>query len=319
MQTANTLAPIFLIVVVGFLLRQTGFIAGPLVSGLNRLTFWVGLPCLLFLRVAEADLAGTAVSGLLGLLLAATLVTVAGGLGFARVLGLARPARGALAQGAFRGNLAYVGLPVIAYWLADSGLPAAEAVRLETLAVVCLGTLVVLYNVLAVWVLMPAAPAGRSRFDNCCRRVFGVLRNPLILACLAGALWRATDWGLPVAPRRGLAALGQMALPLSLLAIGASLDFRMMRGRFGPVLTGALIKVMLGPLVAVALAGWFGVTGPERVVGLLLLACPTAVASYVMAEQMGADATIAGGIVLLSTLLSMGSLAWVLACGAATL
>ena len=52
--------------------------------------------------------------------------------------------------------------------------------------------------------------------------------------------------------------------------------------------------------------------GDLRTIVLLYLACPAAVTSYVMADQMGADKDLAGAIVVLSTFYAFPAMAVVL-------
>ncbi len=72
-------------------------------------------------------------------------------------------------------------------------------------------------------------------------------------------------------------------------------------------------KVGLSPLLGWGLAELLGITGPERLVLLVALACPTAVASYTMAGEMGGDAALAAQSVVASTVASAGVLATILA------
>jgi predicted permease len=106
--------------------------------------------------------------------------------------------------------------------------------------------------------------------------------------------------------------MGQVALPLALFSTGASLSLGALRGNFFPAAAATMIKVAFAPFVGWVLAGLAGYTGAGMKVAVLLLACPTAVISFVMAEQLDADHRLAGSIVVLSTALSMISLALVL-------
>lgn len=286
------LLPIFLVVASGWGLRRSGFLPLSFFRAANKLVFWVGLPGFLVVKVSEAKLAGPLMLRVVGVLSIGVLLAVAIGLVMARMLHLKPRQRGAFVQAAFRGNLAYVGIPVCLYAL--GGL-YGEA-HVESLAVIVLAPMVILYNVLSVVLLHQGGGTGslwRSLFTN-----------PLILSCLTGALLLAFGVELPEPLRRTGVTLGQMALPLSLLALGASIELRLLRGRILPVLGASLIKTVLGPLLGWGLAVAMGLSGAALGVTLIYLACPTAVATYVMADQLGADEHLAGACVVFSTLAS---------------
>jgi predicted permease len=71
--------------------------------------------------------------------------------------------------------------------------------------------------------------------------------------------------------------------------------------------------VVAAPMAGLALATWLGLSQPELRMSLIFLACPTAAASYVMAQQMGADDGLAANIIVLSTVLSLPALAVIVA------
>jgi hypothetical protein len=129
---------------------------------------------------------------------------------------------------------------------------------------------------------------------------------------VAGIAYAYSPLPLPTVAQRTLTALGQMALPLALLGIGAALRLRDIRAGGLTATAAALIKVAVAPLAGLALASALGLTGPELQITLLYLAMPTAAASFVMAERMGADGTLASSIVAISTLLAIPALTVVL-------
>ncbi len=309
----NTLAPIGLLILAGALLRQGHFAPSGFFRDLNRLVYWVALPALLLEKTAQVRSGGGDALRILGLLLTVTAICVL--LGYLAVWWRRIPsaAAGTFVQGAFRGNLAYIGLPVLLFSMA--GQPPEAVLAIETAAVLAMAPLIPTYNILAVLVLL----AGRTVTDQRTRprailghAIRNVLTNPLLLACATGALLAAGGISLPAFAQRGLSAAGQMALPLSLLAIGASLTVGTLGQQLPRALGSASIKVLIAPLIGLLLGGCFGLSGLSLRVAMIFLACPTAVASYVMADQLGGDADLAGGIVALTTAMALPGLALVL-------
>lgn len=310
MIVVNILAPIFLLIGLGLVLRRQGFASEEFFRSLNRLIYWVALPALLFTKTASALPQLNAAVGIITVLLAGMLVCIAVGYLLAWRLGLEKRSTAAFVQGAYRGNIAFVGLPVVLYALTAVGQGTPEV---EALVLLALAPVIPVYNVAAVIVLAGATPAGAGHsWQQATVVLRSIVTNPLIIACLAGLAVAYSGLVLPDVLTRTLDLLGELALPGALLAMGASLRLRAIRTG-GIVATAAsLVKVLVAPLTGWLLAPVIGLTGPPLMIALLLLAMPTAVASYVMAQAMGADDTLASSIVMISTLLAIPVLSVIL-------
>jgi len=311
MYVVNTLAPLFFLVALGAVLRRGQFAPASFWRETNRFVYWVALPALMFYKTAEAPVPGGTALRVSLVLLAGTVVCVAVGYGVGRLLGLRPPSVASFVQGAYRGNLFYVGLPVVLFALGGVGEAGAAT---EALAVVAIAPLVPVYNITAVLVLL----AGRGHADGeTGRRLRAVLlhiaTNPLILSCVGGLGFRFVGATLPLALGRSLSLLSRVALPLALLGIGASLTLEALRRGAAAGLVSAAIKVGVAPLVGVVVGPLLGLDGTTQRMTLLYLACPTAIVSYVMAERLGGDGPLSSSIVVESTLLCPISFAIILA------
>ena len=294
------LFPIVALLALGAALRRAGFLDEAFAEGLNRLIFYGALPCFLVDSISGADLAPGAGRAAAALALS-TLALAALAWAAARPLGVSLFSRPSFCQSVFRSNNAYVGIPVMA--LAFAGGPfEKEGLQVATLT---LAPCLLLYNALAVLVLTPpdgAAPPAR-RFAGLLSRC---ARNPLILACLAGlALLGARvrwDLALPGPLAKSVALFGTMATPGSLVALGATLTPERLRASLGDAHKAAFLKLAAAPLVGWAFAALLALPPLHRFVVVVYLSCPSAVASYVMAEAMHGDARLAGSVVALTTL-----------------
>lgn len=300
----NSLAPVFLVIGLGAALRATGFLSESFFRGMNRLVFWVALPVLLFHKIAVAEFRGGPAMKVFVVLAAGAAVCIAAAYLLALLLKVPWTARGAYAQAAFRGNLAYVGLPVILYAVGGGG-------EIEAIAVLALAPLVPLYQLAAVLVLLVHAEGPRRPSVG---QVAGkTAGNPLLVACVLGGGFAWMGWALPDWADRSCGAVGQMALPLALLAIGASLTPDRVKGSLLHSISVSAVKVALAPAAGYVVAVWLGISGDALKIAMIYLACPTAVASYVMAEQLGGDDALAGSAVVISTLMALVSLSLVVA------
>ncbi len=300
-ELLNTLVPVFLIILLGAALRHGGFIPRPMAHWANRLTYWVGLPALLFLEAVDTQIAVLNRWDLLVVLLGGTLACI--GAGYAAAHAIQGSIRsGELIQSAFRGNLAFIGLPVIAYSMQGD-------TELLTLAVLLIVALILFYNVVSVVVMIEG-------WHHLNRRMIGLIgrrlsTHPLVLACLLGLIVAGLGYELPTVLRRSIEPVGRMALPLALISIGAMLDPRQIHGFEVPILAASLIKVALAPLAGFAIALALGASGEPLRMTLILLACPTASTTFILAEHSGGGQLTAGAIVA-STLLSLFTLGVVL-------
>jgi malate permease and related proteins len=304
----DTLAPVFLLIALGFWLQKSAFVSADFLKEANRVTYWLGLPALLFTQLAgSVNHAGGAGRMFTAMLLATALLVVAGYLGvwLLRVPGVAA---GTFVQGGFRGNLAFVGLPII-YSLPDTPLPWGLSVR--TAAILTVAPMMVFYNTVAVIVLLA------SQHTLSWRMVWPLVRQlattPPLLATFAGMGFALAGWTLPPVVDKTFTALGEMALPLGLLGVGGSLATVRLSGKWRSPLAAALLKTVASPLLGWAAGRALGLGAAELKMVLILMACPTAIVSYTMAVEMKGDEALASGSIVLSVLTSLGSLAVVLA------
>lgn len=309
----SSVLPVCLLLALGAAFSRFGFLPDAFFASMNRLGFWALLPCLLFCTIAQSPAAASGTGLRIGLLLCAcsVLITGAGWLA-ARLLALPPPSARALMQAAMRGNLAYTALPVIIYAFGEHA-PASAV------AAFALAPTIPFYNFWAVLILTcPGAaredggPPEASPARDLLRTLGAILRNPLIIGCGLGVLCMASGWKPPEPLFKTAEALGRAALPCALLALGADLTPERLRASLRPAAVATLLKLGAMPAAGFALGRACGLDGEALLITLLFLASPCAVTSYVMADQMGADKTLAGSAIALSTLLCLPVMALIL-------
>jgi predicted permease len=311
-EVVNVLLPLFAVIALGAILRQGGFAPPQLFRGTNRLVYYVALPAFLFYKAAESQLQGDAAARVFAVICGGMVATVALGYLLARLLRLPGPTTAAFVQGGYRSNLAYVGLPIALLAVASTAGEASPA--LQAVGVISITMMMPIYNTVAVFVLLAGRPDRRERLGARLRELGRrLITNPLILSCTGGLLVMALGWQLPPALRETLAIIGDMTTPLALLGIGAALTFGTLRSYLRNATIASLVKTVASPLAGLAVAIWLGLSQQELRMALILLACPTAAASYVMAQQMGADEGLAANIIVMSTVLSLPALAVIMA------
>jgi predicted permease len=313
-EVANILLPVFAVIALGAALRHSRFASPQLFRETNRLAYWVALPALLFYKTAESQPPGGAAARIFAVLCGGMLLTVAAGYLVAAILRLPPPGTSAFVQGGFRSNLAYVGLPIVLLAMAAQG--GNEVARLQALGVISTALLMPAYNVVGVLVLLAGRAGGRAELPRRLGELLlRLITNPLTLSCAAGLVVMALGWKLPPPLRETLVIVGDMASPLALLGIGAAMSFATFRLHARNASIAAMIKTVVSPLLGLLIAGLLSMTRQEVTMSLIFLACPTAAASYVMAQQLGADEGLAANIIMVSTVLAAPALAVVIALG----
>ena len=308
MQILDILAPVFLLIAIGAVLQKKEFVSANFLKEANRVTYWLGLPALIFSQLAKSFHQAEGAGLMLGVMLGATgLLVVAAYLG-AWLLRVPGAAAGTFVQGGFRGNLAFVGLPII-WSLPDS--PLAGGLSVRTAAIVTVAPMIVLYNTAGVVVLLLSQHTLSWRMVR--PFVQQLATTPPLLATLAGMGFAFAGWTLPPAIDKAFTALGEMALPLGLLGVGGSLVTVKLGTHWRWPLGAAILKTMIAPALGWLVGRALGLGGLELKMVMILLACPTAIVSYTVALELKGDEAIASGTIVLSVLTSLVSLAVILA------
>src|SRR5919106_1315478 len=290
LTTFGALAPIFLLIALGWLLRERGFLGDAFWPGAERLVYWILFPPLLLLTTAGSDLTGLRTLPIALALIAAVLLTAALAFALRGRLGLAGTSFTSVFQGAIRNNT-YVGLAGAASLYGQAGLAAMG---------ILVFVVVTLVNVLSVIVLL----SHRGRAMRVGDLLVSVATNPLILACVGGFVLNATGLGLPDPVRAMLDILGSAALTLGLLCVGAGLELGGL-GRNPPALVAAnTLKLVVMPVATWGFCRLLGVEGVTAATAVLFTAAPVSASSYVLARQLGGDASLMAGLITISTVLA---------------
>lgn len=300
----NTLAPVFLLIAAGAALQASKFVSPGFLKEANRVTYWLGLPALLFSQLAGSFRDASGAGLMLTVMLVATVLVIFAAYGVALLARVPGAATGTFVQGGFRGNLAFVGLPVI-FSLPDA--PLAWGVSARTAAILTVAPMMVFYNIGGVVVLLLSQ--HRLGWGMVKPFVRQLATTPPLLATLAGIGWALAGWTMPPAVDKALGALGEMALPLGLLGVGGSLVTVKLGANWRMPLASALVKAAISPLLGWVVGRALGLGAAELKLVLILMAAPTAIISYTMALELKGDESLAAGTISLSVLTSLVSLA----------
>ena len=292
--TANIVVPVFIIVALGYLLRKKNLINDNFVSLSSKIVFNVSLPVLIFVEIAKINLDVILDFKLIlfvyiGTLIAFFLIWI-----FSIPFIKEGKDQSVFLQGSFRGNFAIVGLALIANLYGPEKLGKASLVLAFT---------VPLYNVLAVIAL--TVPVRKEKNMDMKKTLWEILKNPLVLGVLVAlpfSYFKIQINDLILTTANYVAAL---ALPLALLGIGGFLNFDDVKEGFKLTGMSTIIKLIIIPSAATIAAYNLGFIGDNLGIIFILFGCPTAIASFIMAEAMGVNSKLAGNILLVTTVFSV--------------
>ena len=290
LATFGALAPVFLLIALGWLLRARGFLDDSFWIGAERLVYWILFPALLLVTTASADLTGFRILPIAMALVAAILATAALAFGLRGRLGLDGASFTSVFQGAIRSNT-YVALAGVGALYGEAGLAVMGIVVF---------VIVTLVNLLAVIVLL----SHRGRVTRLRDLLASIAKNPLILACVGGFALNALGLGLFDLASTMLEILGRAALTLGLLCVGAGLELRRL-GRNPPAVVATnTLKLVVMPVATWGFCRLLGVEGVTAATAVLFTAAPISASSYVLARQLGGDAPLMAGLITITTILA---------------
>ena len=291
----NAVMPFLIYLLIGFSMVRFRWTDRPFLEKLNKLTFRAFFPIMMFQNIYSITPEGMPsaklllMAGISLLLLILLLMAVV-----PRIV-KENPRRGVIIQGIFRSNfLLYgVGLTVSVY--------GSEA---SAVASVLVMEVVSMYNIAAVIVLETFQGQGKSSSGEL---ILKLLKNPLLQGCILGLVVFALKIRLPVFLEKPISSLASIATPLAMITLGGTLRFEALR-RNQRVLVAVLgIRLLVLPVVMVSIAYLIGLRGVELFLVLMVYGTPVAASSYPMALNMGGDGELAGQLVFVSTVLSMGT------------
>ena len=224
MEIINTIAPVFLLILLGKGLDHLRFFSEHFLDQLNRFVYYLALPALLVSRISQAQFEFGITIRMVSLFFIATLLTLIIAWLISRAQRLTPAKAGAFMQGSFRGNGVFVGLPIILY---AAGTLHSDA---EQLASVMIAPIVIIFNLLAVTVLLQCGSLDRYQGHPAAFLTRHLFKNPMIISCLVGLFINQVGLHLPPLILHPMDLLGSAALPLILLSIGATLDLNGLRG-----------------------------------------------------------------------------------------
>jgi len=285
----NVVTPVFLVAALGVVLQRT-VVVDP--RSLSRAVFYVFSPCLAFAGLYTMHLDGDSVVDmvLLALLMAGFMALA--GIVISYLRGHGRLRTSATVLTLMANNNGNYGLPLNEFAF---GLPGLQ------FALLYFVLNAVLNNTVGVYV----ASAGQASAGQALRNVS---RTPLVYATLLALVWNRMQWPIPGPIMKAISLSADAAVPVMLLILGIHLGRLGRNLHWRQILWVTMTKLLVAPVAAWVIAGWLGMTGLERAVGVVQASMPTAVLTTVLSTEFDCEPEYVAEIVFATTLASVVTL-----------
>lgn len=291
MFSLNATIPIFLLIVIGYIIRRFGMVNENFIKVTNKFNFTVTLPALLFNDISSTDLGEFFDGGYILFCMIATSISFWAIWGLSRLLIKDRSIIGAFVQASFRGSAAVLGIAFIQNIYGSSGMAP----------LMIIGT-VPLYNIYSVIVLTFESNTGSRKTIK--EAVVNICKNPIIISIFLGMLSASLHIDYPVIIDKTISNVAAMASPLALICIGAGFKGRDAVKKIRPTIAASLIKLVILPAIFMPIAIHLGYTDSKLVALIIMLAAPTTASCYIMAQSMGNDEVLTSSVVVSTTFFS---------------
>lgn len=300
----NVTLPIFLVMVIGWALKQKGILNDNFVTVANKFNFSVTLPVMVFRDLSSVNIRQVFDLKFVLFCAIASSICFWGIWGCTRLFLKDRSLRGAFVQASFRSSAAVMGLAFI------NNIYGASAMG----PLMIIGA-VPLYNIYSVLVLTfegqneEGATRDTTKIREAC---INIVKNPIIISIVLGVIVALVGIDFPTIVNQTVNSVAQLATPLALIGLGAGYEGRKALARIRPTLWASAVKLVIQPLVFVPVAAAMGFSGEKMIAILIMLAAPATPSCYIMAKNMRNDGALTASIVVATTLLAAFTLtAWI--------
>lgn len=297
----NATVPVFLVMVLGGVIKKIGIIDEHFANVANRYVFKVALPVLLFRDLSKSDFKSQFEPGFVLYCSIVTILMFSLVWIFTELFMKDDTQKGAFVQGSCRSSAAILGMAFVQNMYSDTGMAPLMIVAA-----------VPLFNIFAVVVLtFKAHPKNEvsetsnvNKTDNIKKACINIVKNPIIIGIVLGFTSSMLNMNYPVIVNKTIESIAQTATPVALICIGAGFEGRKAIKKIKPTIIATFIKLIGLAAVFIPVAVALGFRNQELVAALIMLASPTTVTSYVMAKSMDNDEVLSSSIIVLTTVLS---------------
>ncbi len=286
----HAVAPLFLIMALGYLAQRLGTVPRESVPRLNKIGFRYFLPVTLFYSIYTSDISQTIQPKLLLFSLLAILAEYALAVAYVLLTEKDPEKQGVKIQGIYRSNFVLLGIP-----LASALVEGADLGPVALMVVI----IVPLFNASAVITL----EVFHGRKPDMGKVLLNIIKNPLIVASAVGLLFLLTSLRLPTVLELTIKQLSPVSSGYMIFLLGAFFRFDGLHRYRKDLIQVSLGRLVILPGLLLTVAFFLGIRGVGFVGLIAALGSATAVSSFTMTQEMGGDSELAGDIVVVTSAL----------------
>jgi malate permease and related proteins len=281
----NNLFPILLAAGIGFALAKFLKI-NP--RPLSQVIFYVFSPILVFKlitgsQLSNSDILRTLLFALVLMICVGAITWVIGG-----ILKLDRRTLAAVLITSMFMNAGNYGLPLTNFAFGEAALAFAS----------------VFFVINAMFTNTVGIVIASSGTNSVLNAIKGLIKFPAIYALGLGIIFLQFNWKLPSGLDRTVSLLSDAAIPCMLVLLGMQLVNIRLNGRTAPLMLTSSMRLLIAPVLAIALTRLFHMSGPSYQAVVLEAAMPVAVLTTILATEFDAEPSFVTAAVLITTLLS---------------
>jgi hypothetical protein len=292
--------PIFLIAFFGSIMRRKWLKSEEFWRGLEKLSFHVLFPAVLFEHVYTVNLGSSELYRLIIALIISTSIVSVGLVLYQRRYDYNKVQFTSIFQGSTRYNN-YIFFAVGAALFGEDGLAVVAAIA---------PYMIIFTNITAVMAFAHYIPSevGTSRKKSLYLMFRSILTNPLIIASFIGILFNIYEVKLNEGILNTVKSIADSALAIGILIVGASLKFKIDQNHMRQIIFTGATKLVILPIITFIVLWLMAITGTAKSVGILFSCLPCASTSYILSRQLNGDPETMSSIITFTTIFSILSL-----------
>ncbi|MDR1117130.1 MAG: AEC family transporter [Oscillospiraceae bacterium] len=290
--SVNAVLPLFLMMALGFVIKQLKLFDDHTLRKMNRVAFNVFLPILMFQNIYTGDLAASFNPKLLIYAMATVLFIFFTSFFLVKRFVKDNPTRGVLVQSQFRSNFILFAVPALASIYGEGNIADAG---------IMIAIIVPAYNMLAVITF----EIFRGEKIKLKKILQGIMKNPIIIGSVLGIVFQLLHIKLPFVLESTIADLSKTATPVALVILGGFFEFGVTKKWLKLTLAATLSKLLLIPAIFVPISIYLGFRGVPLAALLIMYGAPVAVSSFTTALEMEGNIELANQVTIFTSLFSV--------------
>lgn len=292
----NIVSPVFFVLLLGYFAKKRGYIDNNFVDKGTWIVFYLALPFKLFYDIKNARIVSLHPKYVAYILLGVIFVIFISII-IAKALRIKDKKKlSAFVHCAYRSNFVYVGFPILD--IIYNGAPSME----HMIVIIAIG--LTLYNISAI-ILLTYYSEAEDKTISFIDIFIKILKNPMIAGVVVGAIFNFLQLPVYQGVDKAIEMVAKISTPMSLILIGASLNFESSKSDFKLMFISAFIKTVIAPALLIPIGVKLGFTNMELGIAYVFWATPCAANCFIFTKQMKSDYEFASKVITLSFIMSI--------------